>query len=109
MLNIELLKNILIVGISSSIITTSLMQKIKEGLKTKKYICLISLLISLVVGTLFSRSFSNINWIYSIWAGFFSFIGADALYLTFEEKIFKRFSDKEKIIEIKRTDTDDIL
>lgn len=102
MLNIELLKSILIIGISSSIITTSLVQKIKEQLKSKKYICLISLVISLIVGTLFSKSFSNINWIYSAWAGFFSFIGADTLYLTFEEKIFKRFSDNEEIIEIER-------
>lgn len=102
MINIELLKSILIVGISSSVITTSIVQKIKEQLKTKKYITLISFITSMIIGTLFSKNFSNINWIYSIWAGLFSFIGADTLYLTFEEKIFKRFSDYNEVIEIER-------
>ncbi len=104
MLNVELLKSVLIIGISSSIITTAIVQKIKEQLKTKKYIVLISFLISLTIGTLFSRSFSDISWFYSVWSGLFSFIGADALYLTFEEKIFKRFSDIQKLKEIVRTD-----
>lgn len=104
MLNIELLKNVLIISISSSIITTAIVQKIKEQLKTKKYILLISFMISLTIGTLFSISFSNINLYHSIWSGLFSFIGADALYLAFEDKIFKRFSDIAKEKEIIRTD-----
>lgn len=107
MLNIDLLKSILIIAISSSVITTAFVQKIKENLNTKKYITLISFITSLIIGTLFSKFFSDINWIYSIWAGVFSFIGADALYLAFEDKIFKRFTDLEKIKEIKRTDESD--
>lgn len=104
MLNVELLKNVLIIGISSSIITTAIVQKIKEQLKTKKYLLLISFCVSLTIGTLFSLSFSDINWYYSIWSGLFSFVGADTLYLTFEEKIFKRFTDLKKEKEIQRTD-----
>ena len=107
MLNIDLLKSILIVAISSSVITTAIVQKIKESLNSKKYITLISFFISLIIGTLFAKFFSDINLVYSVWAGLFSFIGADALYLAFEDKIFTRFSNMEKIKEIKRTDESD--
>ena len=36
MLNITLIRNILIIALSSSIISTSLIQRLKEGTKSKK-------------------------------------------------------------------------
>ena len=92
-MNFELLKNVLIVAVGSSIITTTLVQKIKEGYKFKnsKNIIMASFGVSMVIGTLFSLSFTDLNMINSLWVGLISFIGADAVYKTFEDKIFKSF------------------
>ena len=49
MLDFDLIKLVLISGLASSIITTATVQKIKENLKSKKYICLISFIIILLV------------------------------------------------------------
>lgn len=100
MLNFELIKNVLIVGIGAGIITTALVQKIKEGLKTKKYLVLISFIVSMIIGTLFAKYFSDLSIIYCLWAGLFSFIGADVLYKTFEDKIFTPFSKMQEVIEV---------
>ena len=100
MLKFELIKNVLIVGIGAGIITTALVQKIKEGLKTKKYLILISFIVSMIIGTLFAKYFSDLSIIYCLWAGLFSFIGADVLYKTFEDKIFTPFSKMQEVIEI---------
>lgn len=100
MLNIELIKNILIISIASGIVTTSFVQKIKEHLKTKKYILLISILSSFIIGSLFSLSFSTISFTYSLWVALFTFIDANILYKTFEDKIFTSFKDMNKNITI---------
>lgn len=92
-MNFELLKNVLIVAVGSSIITTTLVQKIKEGFKFKnsKNIIFSSFGVSIVIGALFSLTFTDLNMINSLWVGLISFIGADAVYKTFEDKIFKSF------------------
>lgn len=97
-MNFELLKNVLIVAVGSSIITTTLVQKIKEGYKFKnsKNIIMSSFGVSMVIGTLFSLSFTDLNMINSLWVGLISFIGADAVYKTFEDKIFKSFGEITK-------------
>ena len=104
MLDFDLIKNILIIGISSSIVTTSFVQKIKETINFKKsnYIVIVSFFVSMSIGFLFSLSFSDVGVVNSIWVGLFSFLGADILYKMFEDKIFKPFSEinNEKVIEI---------
>lgn len=102
MLNITLIRNILIVSIASSIISTSLIQRIKEGTKKRKFILLKSFIISFIIGILFSLTFSNISLLNSLWVGLISFIGADAIYKAFEDKIFKSFSSLNKVIYIDR-------
>ena len=94
MLNFDLIKNILVISIASSIVTTNLVQKIKESFKFKNSnrLVLVSFFVSMVLGTLFSLSFSTTNLINSLWVGLFSFIGADMLYKMFEDKLFKPFS-----------------
>lgn len=103
LLELELIKNVLIVGIASGIITTGLIQKIKQNLKTKKYIVLISFIVNMTIGTLFALSFSTVGLFNSIWAGLFSFIGADILYQMFEDKIFKPFSSMQNNVVIPTT------
>lgn len=103
MLDFDLIKNILIVAIGSSIICTATVQKIKENLKTKKYLWLISLGVSMAIGTLFAICFSDLSIVNSLWVGLISWIGADAIYKSFEDKIFKPFSKMQEVVEIPKS------
>lgn len=103
MLDFNLIKNILIVAIGSSIITTAVVQKIKETLNTKKYLGLISLGVSMIIGTLFAICFSDLKAVNCLWVGLISWIGADAIYKSFEDKIFKPFSKMQEVVEIPKS------
>ena len=98
MLNLELIKNVLMVAMASSVITTAFVQKIKEAITFKKSsrLVVVSFVISMVVGTLFALTFSDTELVNALWVGFVSFIGADTIYKMFEDKIFKSFG---KVIE----------
>ena len=98
MLNFDLIKTILAVSIAGSIITTATIQKIKETLNTKKYLGLISLVISMIVGTLFALCFSDLSLVNCLWAGAICWLGADMIYKSLEDKIFTKFSDMNKNI-----------
>lgn len=100
MLDFDLIKNVLIIGIASGIVTSAVVQKIKEGMRSKKYLILINFVVSMVVGPLFALTFSSASIIDSLWVGLFSFVGADILYQVFEDKIFKPFSSLNKTIEV---------
>lgn len=104
MLDIELLKQILMVSVTSGCVTTLTVQKIKEQIKTKKYLFIISFIVSMVIGTLFSKAFSEANWIYSLWSGFFTWIDANLIYSALEDKIFTKYGNMEKITHIERDD-----
>ena len=98
MLNLELIKNVLMVAMASSVITTAFVQKIKEAITFKKSsrLVVVSFVISMVVGTLFALTFSDTELVNALWVGFVSFIGADTIYKMFEDKIFKSFG---KVVE----------
>jgi len=104
MLDFDLIKNILMIAMASSIITTAFVQKIKETINFKKSnrLIIVSFLVSMILGPLFSLSFSNINIINSLWVGLICFIGADAIYKMFEGKMFLSHNEihKENIVEI---------
>ena len=100
MLDFNLIKLVLISAIASSIITTATIQKVKENLKSKKYLWIISFAISMIVGTLFSYCFSGLSLVNDFWVGLISWIGADAIYKSFEDKIFKPFSKMQEVVEI---------
>lgn len=103
-MELELIKQIIIVSIAASIVSTPTIQKIKEQLKSKKWLSLIAFLVSMVIGVAFALSFTELSLNNSIWVGLFTWIGADALYKSFEDKIFKKYSDIENVIEIERDD-----
>ena len=104
MLDLTLIRNILIIAIASSIISTSLIQRIKEGTRSKKFMLFKSFIISMIIGVTFTLTFTDTNLINSLWVGLISFIGADAIYKAFEDKIFDSFSSLENVIYIERTD-----
>lgn len=103
-MELEIIKKILIVSISASIVSTATIQKIKEQLKSKKWLFFASLISSVVIGITFALSFTELSLINSMWVGLITWLGADAIYKSFEDKIFKRFSDIENVIEIERDD-----
>lgn len=106
-MELEIIKQILIVSITASIVSTATIQKIKEQLKSKKWLFFVSLISSIVIGITFALSFTELSLINSVWVGLITWIGADVIYKSFEDKIFKKFSDIEQIIEIKRDDLND--
>lgn len=105
-MELELIKQLLLIAIGASIISTATIQKIKEQLSNKKWLYFTSLIVSMAIGILFAICFSEVSIISSVWVGLFTWIGADSLYKAFEDKIFTKFSDivKEKTIDIKRGD-----
>ena len=103
-MDLELIKNILIIGIGASIFSTAIIQKIKEQLKDKKMLFFVSLIVSILIGTLFSLSFTELTLVNSFWVGVVTWIGADALYKTFEDKIFTSFKNLDSVEDIERED-----
>lgn len=103
MLKIEFLKQLLIISITLSTITCTMVQKTKFLFKSSKYITLYSLIINILVGIIFSYTFTNIRLPNCLWIGFFSFLGADSIYKSLEGTIssYSELTDK-KTIEIKK-------
>ncbi len=93
-INFELIKNVLFMSILTSLIITNLVQKIKENfdIKNSKRCIYISFIISIILGTLFSVSFSTLSPLYSLWSSLFSFLGADFIYNILEGKVFNSYS-----------------
>lgn len=102
MLDFELVKETLIIAIGSSIISTAVIQKIKETLKTKKWLQLIAFLVSMALGMFFTKTFTDKDMIISVWVGICSWVGADALYKAFQDKIFTPFAKMQEAIEVPR-------
>lgn len=106
-MNFDLIKEILVAGIGASIFSTAIIQKIKEMLKSKKWLYFIAIIVSFGIGVAFSLSFTHLDIVSALWVGLCTWVGADALYKTFEEKIFVPFSDMNKDDEI-IIDRDDV-
>jgi hypothetical protein len=99
MLKIDFLKELLLISITLSTITCTLVQKTKFIFKTSKYISLYSLIINIIIGIIFSYTFTSIRLPNCLWIGFFSFLGADSIYKSLEGTIssYSEIVRKEKI------------
>lgn len=99
MLDWSLLQSILIIAIACSSITVVFIQKTKKFCKSSRCIISYGLLVNMVLGFLFSQTFSDINYIKSLWVGLFSFLGADTIYKNLEGKIASYTElNKDKIL-----------
>lgn len=87
MFHIEYLQQLLIIGIALSAITCTLIQKTKFLFKSSKFITLYSFIINMIVGIVFSITFTDVTLPTSLWIGLFSFLGADSIYKSLEGKI----------------------
>lgn len=106
-MDLDLIKQILVVAMASSIVSTATIQKVKGILKNKTLLYVLALIISFAIGTLFALSFSNLDIKNALWVGLITWVGADAIYQAFEDKIFTSFSDMNSVNEID-IDRDDV-
>lgn len=103
-MNVDLIREIITTSVMSSIFSTTLIQKFKEYKIPKYILYLLSFVLSIGIGILFSLSFTNLNFINSIWVGFTTWIGADVIYKSLEDKLFSSYKNIENIVEIRRDD-----
>ena len=87
MFHIEYLQELLVIGRALSAITCAIIQKTKSLFKSSKFITLYSFIINMVVGIVFSITFTDVTLPTSLWIGLFSFLGADSIYKSLEGKI----------------------
>lgn len=104
-MNIDLIKQLLIIAIGLSTITCMFIQETKGMFKSSKWIKPYSFVVNMVLGVLFCLSFTNVELLLSLWVGLFAFIGADGLYKSLEGKL-KPLSEmiNKKIEVIERND-----
>lgn len=84
-MNIDLFMSIITSSITSGFIATQAIQFLKSKFNVTNN--LIYSIIEFLVGFLFSLSFTNLGIINSLWCGFISIIGAEALYNSLKGKL----------------------
>lgn len=106
-MDFDLLQKLIIIATFNSMFTCAFIQETKAMFKSSKWIKPYSFVVNMVIGTVFCLSFTDVTLLLSPWVGFISFIGADAIYKTFEGKL-KSFKDlvptKEDVVVIPRGD-----
>lgn len=99
-MNLDLLKQLLVIAVAVSVVTCSFIQKTKGMFKKSKWINPYSLVVNVAFGVAFCLSFTEMDIINGLWVGLFSYIGADTLYKTLEGKL-KPYSElNEKKVEV---------
>lgn len=85
-MNIELITKLLLIAIGGGFIATLFIQRVKEILtiKNKKVLGVTSMSLSMLIGIVFSLSFSDVSIEQSTWVGLFTVVGAQSLYKSFE-------------------------
>ncbi len=84
-MNVDLFMSIITSSITSGFIATQAIQFLKTKFNVTNN--LIYAIIEFFVGFLFALSFTNLGIINSLWCGFISIIGAEALYNSLKGKL----------------------
>ena len=87
MLDWNLLESLLVIATTCSSITVILIQKTKKFCRTGNCIILYGLVVNMIIGYLFCQTFSDVDYMKSLWVGLFSFLGADTIYKGLEGKL----------------------
>ena len=87
MLDWNSLQSVLLIAIACSTVTVSFIQKTKKFCKNSRCITWYSFLVNIIIGILFSLTFTNLNKYKILWVGLFGFIGADTIYRNLEGKL----------------------
>lgn len=84
-MNIDLFMSIITSSLTSGFIATQAIQFLKTKFNIKNN--LIFAILEFVIGFLFALSFTTLGLVNSLWCGFVSIIGAEALYNTLKGKL----------------------
>ena len=85
------------VSLITSIVSSQVIQIIKETLKLCSiFNKIIALIVSYGIGFCYAYSFYSNNWLYALWIGLFTMIGAERLYKSFQGKFGLESITKEK-------------
>lgn len=95
-MNTTLLISQLLVAIIASAIIVPAVQKIKGWLPTPKLVEPVSVLLSFAIGFLVAVYYNGYDLIAALWVGFYSIIGAEAVYRLLAEKL-ATYTDKKEI------------
>ena len=87
MLDWNSLQSVLLIAIACSTVTVSFIQKTKKFCKNSRCITWYSFIVNIIIGILFSLTFTNLNKYKILWVGLFGFIGADTIYRNLEGKL----------------------
>ncbi len=94
--NFELLLNILWIATICQVLALVTTQKFKSLRLVRKswQVILFNFTLNMILSISFCLTFTNLTILSSLWVGFFSFIGADTIYKTLEEKkLMRRLSE----------------
>lgn len=94
--NFELLLNILWIATICQVLALVTTQKFKSFRLVRKswQVILFNFTLNMILSISFCLTFTNLTILSSLWVGFFSFIGADTIYKTLEEKkLMRRLSE----------------
>ncbi len=94
--NFELLLNILWIAAICQVLALVTTQKFKSLRLVRKswQVILFNFTLNMILSISFCLTFTNLTILSSLWVGFFSFIGADTIYKTLEEKkLMRRLSE----------------
>lgn len=81
MLNFDKIYELLRIALITGAINSLFIQKIKcKFISNDCIIILISIITSMLIGTLFTLTFTNFSLTYSLWVGIFTFVHAEAIF-----------------------------
>ncbi len=91
----QIVLDLVMVSMITSVIASQVTQKIKDLFKVGKFFNkLISIIISLRIGFIYSISFFSYSLLYAFWVGIFTLIGSENFYKIINDKLnFKTLSN----------------
>ena len=96
--NNQIVFDLIMVSMVTSVIASQVTQKIKDLFNVGKFFNkLISIIISLWIGFIYSISFFSDNLLYAFWVGIFTLVGSDNFYKILNDKLnLKTLSNLKK-------------
>ena len=96
--NNQIVFDLVMVSMVTSVIASQVTQKIKNLFNVGKFFNkLISIIISLWIGFIYSISFFSDNLLYAFWVGIFTLVGSDNFYKILNDKLnLKTLSNLKK-------------
>lgn len=106
-MNTTLLLQQVIVAILVSAVVIPTVQRVKGWFPNSTWVEAFSALLAVALGILMSRYYASYDWVACAWVGFYSLIGAEAIYRLLGEKM-TTFADKKDLWNLQAPDPDEL-